>query len=84
MPSIKKRINLTVPDDLYEKLQQYKERYGIENDASACIQLITQQLRSLEQSEAMMDFIRHGSMEQLMQLTQEGFAAIKEVPPEKP
>ena len=78
MPTIKKRINLTVPDELYEKLQDYKQKHGIESDASACLQLVTQQLKAAEQSEAMLDFIKNSNMEQLMQLSKEGFTFMKQ------
>ena len=42
MPSDKKRVNLTIPDDLYQRIQEYKQRQGVTNDASACLQLIVQ------------------------------------------
>ena len=35
MPSDKKRINLTIPDELYVRLQAYKNEQGISSDASA-------------------------------------------------
>ena len=35
MPSDKKRVNLTIPDDLYQRIQEYKQRQGVTNDASA-------------------------------------------------
>ena len=38
MPSDKKRINLTIPDEIYERLQAYKNETGIVNDATACLQ----------------------------------------------
>ena len=44
MPSDKKRINLTIPDELYVRLQAYKNEQGISSDARACLQLIVQQL----------------------------------------
>lgn len=47
MPSDKKRINLTVPDAVYQQLQVYKESNGLTNDATACLQLIVQRLRFL-------------------------------------
>lgn len=78
MPSIKKRINLTVPDQVYEKLQVYKDQQGITNDASACLQLIIQQLRSQETSQAFIKLIRESSVESLMQMSQEGLAVAKE------
>ena len=47
MPSEKKRINLTVPDKIYDRLQVYKEMNGIFSDASTCLQLIVQRLNDL-------------------------------------
>lgn len=44
MPSDKKRINLTVPDDIYQEIQWFKTENGIFNDASACVQLIVKGL----------------------------------------
>lgn len=78
MPSDKKRVNLTIPDAIYEKLQAYKERSGVLSDATACLQLITQQLKGLEETELMMDFVRRSSAQQLLQLSQEGLSFMKE------
>lgn len=80
MPTTKKRINLTVPDPVYEQLQAYKELNGIVNDASACLQLIVQQLKAQETSRAFMKLVQDSSMEQLMQLSNEGLSVIKELP----
>ena len=33
MPSDKKRINLTIPDNIYQQLQTFKADNGITNDA---------------------------------------------------
>lgn len=78
MPSDKKRINLTIPDGLYERLQAYKAKNGIVNDATACLQLITQQLNGLEESEVMMELVRRSSTQQLLQLSAEGLEFMKE------
>lgn len=72
MPTTNKRINLTVPDVLYEKIQAYKGENGIQSDASACIQLISAQLRSLENSKAMLEAMRKFTPEQLQQISNEG------------
>lgn len=45
MPSDKKRINLTVPDDLYQRIQAYQTERGIFFTASACLQLIVKALK---------------------------------------
>lgn len=78
MPSTKKRINLTVPDNIYQQLQAYKEEFGLVNDATACLQLIVQQLRSLENSKQMMRFMGSISREQAEELTRMGYDAMKE------
>lgn len=78
MPSDKKRINLTVPDGIYEKLQKYKEENGLTNDATACLQLIVQQLKAQENGKIMMRLLQETSVEQLMQMSNEGIAIAKE------
>ena len=50
MPSDKKRINLTVPDDVYTLLQEYKREACVSNDATACLQLIVLQLKAQKKS----------------------------------
>lgn len=78
MPSDKKRINLTVPDEVYDRLQAYKEKNGITNDASACLQLIVQQMKAQENGELMLKMIQNNSVEQLMQMSREGFTYAKD------
>lgn len=78
MPSDKKRINLTVPDEIYDRLQTYKEKNGITNDASACLQLIVQQLKAQENGELMLKLIQNSSVDQLMQMSKEGFTYAKD------
>lgn len=78
MPTTKKRINLTIPEPVYQKLLTYKERNGVVSDATACLQLITQQLNGLEQSELMMDLVRRSSTQQLLRLSEEGLSFLKE------
>jgi len=78
MPSDKKRINLTVPDEVYDRLQVYKEKNGITNDASACLQLIVQQMKAQENGELMLKMIQNNSVEQLMQMSREGFTYAKD------
>lgn len=78
MPSDKKRINLTVPDEIYDRLQAYKEKNGITNDASACLQLIVQQLKAQENGELMLKLIQNSSVDQLMQMSKEGFTYAKD------
>lgn len=84
MPSDKKRINLTVPDSVYTRILAYKEKQGIPNDASACLQLIVQQLKSQEESAAMLEFIRASSAEQLLAISKDGMESLKELLDQNP
>ncbi len=77
MPSDKKRINLTVTDELYARIQEYKKEHGVSGDASACLQLIVQQLNNLENSKVMLQLLRNCSVEQLTAISQEGFTELK-------
>ena len=79
MPSTKKRINLTVPDSVYEQLQVYKEQNGLSNDATACLQLIVQQLKAQEENKLMKQIMQRFSADQLLRLTKEGYDYYKEV-----
>ena len=77
MPSDKKRINLTVPDDVYELLQKYKKNACISNDATACLQLIIQQLKAEAGKQTVMKFFESLSIEQLQQVSNEGLEFLK-------
>lgn len=74
----KKRITLTISDELNAQLQEYKAKNGITSDASACIQLIIRQLQSQANAEAMLKLVQNLSMEKLMELSQEGLQYTKE------
>jgi len=72
MPSDKKRINLTVPDEIYEQLQVYKAESGISSDATACLQLVVQQLKAYRVNQALLNLLQNSSVEQLQQMASEG------------
>lgn len=76
MPSDKKRINLTVPDEIYERLQNYKAEFGIASDATACLQLITQQLKANETNQALLKLLQNSTVGQLQQMANEGLTEI--------
>ncbi len=78
MPSNKKRVNLTIPDAIYEQLQIYKEQSGLFNDATACLQLIIQQLKAQEMDKIMIEFMRKSSADQISQITGESISLLKE------
>lgn len=77
MPSKNKRINLTVSEEVYNKIQEYKLDNGFLNDASACMQLIMKQLKAEEQSKLISSLINNISEEQLNQVSAEGFRFLK-------
>lgn len=77
MPSTKKRVNLTLSDEVYERLQVYKSKYGLSSDATACLQLIVQQLNGLERTELMLNYISQNSVEALSHISNEGFSMLK-------
>lgn len=79
MPSTKKRINLTVPDEIYMRIQEYKIKNGLANDATACLQLIVQQLNSQESARMLMEFVQNSSLQQLMQVSGEGMETLKQL-----
>lgn len=78
MPTKKKRVNLSLSDEIYARLQLYKAKYGIENDATACLQLVVQQLNNLDNSERMLSLINQTSVETFMKMSKEGFEYVKE------
>lgn len=73
MPSTKKRINLTVPESIYDKIQVYKEENGLASDATACLQLVVQQLKAQESSKIMMNMLNRLTPEQIKKITDEGW-----------
>ncbi len=77
MPSDKKRINLPVPDAVYERLQAYKEKNGLTNDATVCLQLIVRQLNADENSEAILKLIQGMSFDQMAALSKEGYIELQ-------
>lgn len=78
MPSDKKRINLTVPDAIYERLQAYKVKNGLTNDATVCLQLIVRQLNADESSEALFKLVQGMSFDQMAELSKEGYHELQE------
>lgn len=77
MPSTKKRINLTVPDNIYQQLQTYKIENGLESDATACLQLVVRQLKAEENAKNFQAMIRSMTEEQLQEISSMGVAYTK-------
>lgn len=48
MPSKLRRINLTVPDDLYEAIKRYATANGMQANSVACLSLIQRALASFD------------------------------------
>lgn len=78
MPTKNKRVNLALPDAVYERLQKYKEKNGISSDAGACAMLIIRQLDAIEETEKMMDMVSRFSMDELQKLSNMGLAMIQQ------
>ena len=77
MPTINKRINLTIPDNIYERLLAYKQKNGITSDSSACLQLIDRQLDSIAEGEKMMELMSKFSLDELKQISDLGLSELK-------
>lgn len=77
MPSDKKRINLTVPDNIYEQLQAYKEEQGLMSDATACLQLIVRQLKVQENEKTLWKLMRDMPAKEYMEASKVGFELIQ-------
>lgn len=77
MPTDKKRINLSIPEEVYARLAKYKKKNGITSDAGACLQLIVRQLDALDNTEVMLDIVRRFSVDELNQLSEQGMSQLK-------
>ena len=77
MPSIKHRINLTVPEEVYTRIKAYMAENGLLNEATACLQLVVQQLTAHENSKAIMNVMRNMTQEQLQTIASEGIVTVK-------
>ena len=79
MPTDKKRINLSIPEEVYERLAKYKKKNGITSDAGACLQLIVRQLDALDNTELMLDMVRRFSVDELKQISDQGIVQFKDI-----
>ena len=79
MPTTKKRVNLSLPDAVYEQLQKYKEQYGITNDATACLQLVVQQLKANEQTQLLIKMFMALSADEVAKLSADGSRALRKM-----
>lgn len=72
MPTTKKRVNLTITDELYDRILRYKKKNGVTSDASACLQLISLQLDSVEQTEQLLRMVSQFTPDELKQINNIG------------
>ena len=79
MPTDKKRINLSIPEEVYERLTVYRKKNGITSDAGACLQLIVRQLDALDNTELMLDMVRRFSVDELKQISDQGIVQFKDI-----
>lgn len=77
MPTDKKRVNLTIPEDVYDRLQAYRSKYAISTDAGACLQLIVRQLDSIENGEKVMQMMSRFSMDEIREMSEDGLKFLK-------
>lgn len=65
MPTNNKRINLSVPEEIYNRIQNYRKRFAIPSDAGACLQLIVRQLDNIDKSDELMELVSRFKPEEL-------------------
>ena len=78
MPTIKKRVNLALSDQIYERLQKYKEKNGITSDAGACVMLISRQLDAMDNTEKMLEVASKFTLDELQQIANIGIPMMKQ------
>lgn len=79
MPTTKKRINLTIPDVVYRRIEAYKIANGISSDAAACTQLIVRQLDGMDNAEKMMKMVMRFTPDELRQVTDLGLQQMQRI-----
>lgn len=79
MPTTNKRINLTVPEHLYKRIEAYKTKNGISSDAAACLQLIVRQLDGIDSTEQMLQMVNRFTTEELVEISKLGIQDFKKL-----
>ena len=72
MPTEKKRVNLTIPEEVYERIINFRKKNSIPSDAGACLMLIQQQLDNIERTEEMMKMVRQFTPDDLRKINDIG------------
>ncbi len=83
MPSTNKRINLTVPPEIYERIKEYMVENGEMSDAGACLHMIVKQLNAYDFSKTLNQAFSQIPLEQMNAFSMEGNAIIKNAIEEK-
>lgn len=78
MPTTKKRVNLALSEDVYERISAFMKKNGITSAAGACVMLIVQQLDAIDNNAKMMDFISQFPLEELQKLSNLGLAMVQQ------
>ena len=79
MPTTNKRINLTIPEELYEEIQAFKKANFITTDSAACIQLIKGRLKAFGETKIMLEALQKMSPEELDSVSREGLEFMRSV-----
>jgi hypothetical protein len=79
MPTKNKRINLTIPEELYEEIQIFKKESYITTDSAACIQLIKGRLKAFAEGKVMIEALKKMSPEDLDNISREGLNFMRNV-----
>lgn len=72
MPTEKKRVNLTIPEEVYERIANFRKKNSIPSDAGACLMLIQQQLDNIDRTEEMMKMVRQFTPDDLRKINDIG------------
>ena len=72
MPTEKKRVNLTIPEEVYERIINFRKKNSIPSDAGACLMLIQRQLDSIDHAEEMMRMVRQFTPDDLRKINDFG------------
>lgn len=83
MPTTNKRVNLTIPEPLYERIQTYKRKNGIASDAAACLQLVVRQLDGIDNTEKVLEAMSRFTLEEVQEMSALGYETIQAIAKER-
>lgn len=79
MPTEKKRVNLTIPEEVYERIVNFRKKNSIPSDAGACLMLIQRQLDNIDQTEDMMKMVRQFTPDDLRKISDIGMSQLTSI-----